>query len=92
MKKVFSVYEAKAKLSEILRLVRERGVTVTVTHHGEPVAEIRPVQRRDAADLEARIGELEERGAVIRASGQGSGLRVLARRAGALERFLSARD
>ena len=92
MKKVYSVYEAKAKFSEILRLVRERGATVTITHHGEPVAEIRPVEPPGTGGLEARIVELEERGAVVRASGSGSGLQVVARRAGALQRFLAERD
>lgn len=92
MKKVYSVYEAKARLSEILRLVRERGATVTVTHHGEPVAEIRPIPAGSAGGLEARIAELEARGAVVAGSGRSNGLRVVARREGALERFLAERD
>ena len=33
----YSIYEAKAKFSEIIRKVRE-GQTVTVSYHGEPVA------------------------------------------------------
>ena len=47
MKRVYSLYEAKAKFSEIVRAVRERGDTITITYHGEPVAEMRPI---DAAD------------------------------------------
>ena len=91
MKKSYSVYEAKAKLSEILRLVRERGATVTVTHHGEPVAEIRPVAGHAMGALEARLRTLRERGAIAEASGART-LRMVTRRPGALERFLAERD
>ena len=38
----YSIYEAKAHFSEIIRQVRE-GETVTVTRRGKPVAEIRPI-------------------------------------------------
>jgi len=90
MKRIYSVYEAKARLSEILRLVRERGETVTISHRGEPIAEIRPIEDR-ATDLAARIRALERRGAVAPASGAG-GLRPVAARPGALARFLAERD
>ena len=90
MKRTYSVYEAKARLSEILRLVRERGETVTISHRGEPVAEIRPIEGR-ATDLAARIRELERRGAVAPATGAG-GLKVVVSRPGALDRFLAERD
>ena len=43
----FSTYDAKARFSEVLRRVRE-GRTVTVTYQGEPVAEIRPLDRSAA--------------------------------------------
>ena len=92
MKNVYSVYEAKARMSEILRLVRERGVTITVSHHGEPVAEIRPVERSGKDALEARTAELERRGAIVRATGGSGGLRPIARRQGARDRFLAERD
>lgn len=92
MKMVYSVYEAKARLSEILRLVRERGATITVTHHGEPVAEIRPVTASKASGLEFRVAELEARGVLTPPQGRGSGFRVLAHREGALQRFLADRD
>jgi len=92
MRKVYSVYEAKARLSEILRLVREKGATITITHRGQPVAEIRPLAANGEGGLEARIAQLEERGAIVGASGGGGGLRAVARRPGALQRFLSERD
>src|SRR4030065_741063 len=47
MRDTYSLYEAKAKLSAIIRRVRE-GRHVLVTVHGEPVAEIRPVARAAA--------------------------------------------
>ena len=33
-----SLYDAKAKLSQIIREVREHGASATLTYHGEPVA------------------------------------------------------
>ena len=41
----YSIYEAKARFSEVIRQVRD-GKTVTVSHRGEPVAEIHPIRRR----------------------------------------------
>ncbi len=44
---MYSTYEAKAKLSELLDEVAS-GKTVLITRHGKPVAEVRPV--REAVD------------------------------------------
>ncbi|MGH7644800.1 MAG: type II toxin-antitoxin system Phd/YefM family antitoxin [Gemmatimonadales bacterium] len=89
MATTYSLYDAKAKLSEILRRVRE-GDTVTITYRGEPVAEMRPI-RRTARTLEERLHELEQRGVLVRARRRGR-LRPIARRPGALARFLRERD
>ena len=94
MPKHFSVYEAKKRLSEILRGVRERRETYVVTYHGEPIAEIRPIDRSaDAADLPARWRELEARGVI---SGgrpmRPDDFQPIADRPGALQRFLEERD
>lgn len=62
--KVYSLYEAKAKLSEIVRRVREHGESVTVTYRGQPAAEIRPVQRSQAERWAARLDTLAARGVV----------------------------
>ena len=87
---VYSLYHAKAKLSEILRRVRE-GDTVTISYHGKPVAEIRPI-RETARTLQDRVRDLEERGIIV-GSGEPRGkLRTLARRPGALKRFLRDRE
>lgn len=91
MADTYSLYEAKAKLSEIIRQVRERGRTATITYRGEPVAEIRPLPR-EGRGLEARLAELEATGELIPSSG-GSvpALRTGERRPGALKRFLEDR-
>lgn len=85
----FSTYEAKAHFSELLRRVRA-GRTVTVTYHGKPIAELRPVAT--ASGTEARVAALRARGVIV-----GSGRRTdvpgpLATRPGALARFLEDRD
>lgn len=88
MGKVYSTYEAKAKFSEILRQVRG-GKTITISYHGEPVAEIRPIEKRQT--LEERWKELEERGVVVPARDPGAPIRPAARVPGALQRFLEER-
>jgi prevent-host-death family protein len=90
MRDTYSLYEAKAKLSAIIRQVRE-GRHVLVTVHGEPVAEIRPVAR-EANDLAARLEQLTERGVLVRGERDERALRVVARKPGALGRFLAERD
>ncbi|MGH7477610.1 MAG: type II toxin-antitoxin system Phd/YefM family antitoxin [Longimicrobiales bacterium] len=92
MPKTYSTYEAKAKFSEILRRVRERGETVTVSYHGEPVAEIRPIPAVRAEGLEARLLRLEQEGALTRSAGRQWPWRPVVRRPGALERFLAERE
>lgn len=88
----YSTYEAKAKLSEILRHVRDREETVIVSYHGKPIAEIRPVTRSDDESLEERLSRLRASG-VIRPPSESVGtLAPVARRSGALRRFLEERD
>ncbi|MEO6331658.1 MAG: type II toxin-antitoxin system prevent-host-death family antitoxin [Gemmatimonadaceae bacterium] len=90
MKHTYSLYDAKAKLSALVRKVRE-GHHVTITLHGEPVAELRPVGK-SAMGLAARLKELEERGVLIPAVDPRAPLKPIARRPGALKRFLDERD
>lgn len=90
-----SLYEAKAKLSALVRRVRE-GRTVIITVHGAPAAELRPIDRGSRQpSLEERLAELEASGALSPAklSPQDphafpAGTRV----PGALARFLEDRD
>jgi prevent-host-death family protein len=90
MRDTYSLYETKAKLSAIIRRVRE-GHRVVVTVHGEPVAEIRPIEAAHGG-LEHRLEELAERGVLVRPAESSSGLRAVVRRPGALARFLADRD
>ena len=91
MAETYSTYEAKAKLSEILRKVA-RGKTVRISHRGQPIAEIRPLRREPAA-LEQRISELREQGVLSSPSPRKAvRLKPVARRSGALRRFLADRN
>ena len=89
MPKTYSTYEAKAKFSEILRKVRG-GESVYVSYRGEEVAEIRPVEKRETQ--EEQLKRLEEEGIVTRRKEPRRPLAPIAKRPGALERFLESRD
>jgi prevent-host-death family protein len=90
MRDTYSLYEAKAKLSAIIRKVRE-GRPVVVTLHGEPVAEIRSISPRSGG-LGARMEQLVERGILARTPPTAGTPRLIAKRPGALKRFLEDRD
>jgi prevent-host-death family protein len=91
----YSLSEAKAKLSALVRQVRE-GRTIVITVHGQPAAELQPVDpsaRRQT--LEERLADLDARGAVVRAKRAPAGARAFPigpRLRGALQRFLKERD
>lgn len=89
MGRTYSVSEAKAKLSEVIRQVRG-GSTVTVSHRGKPVAEIRAIDSPPKSRIEQRLEELERRGALVRSKVPWRPFAV-ARRPGALARFLAER-
>ena len=90
MKDTYSLYEAKAKLSAIVRQVRE-GRRVVITVHGEPAVEMRPVEKT-ADGLAARLATLEEHGVLLRRDPAAVRLEAVAKRPGALARFLAERD
>lgn len=90
MRNTYSLYEAKAKLSAIVRRVRE-GDSVVVTLYGEPVAEIRPIEKRGDG-LTARMEDLADRGVLVRPPVSPESPAMVARKAGALKRFLADRD
>ena len=92
MRDTYSLYEAKAKLSAIIRRVRE-GHSVIVTVHGEPVAEIRPAESAAVDNsVERRMAQWRERGVLQGPADRStSGLKSVAHRAGALARFLADR-
>ena len=87
---IYSTYEAKARFSEVIRQVRE-GRSVTVSYRGEPVAEIRPIEKQTEPTLEQRLRDLERRGALAPARADRQSLKPIARRPGALARFLAER-
>lgn len=91
-RKTISLYDAKARLSEIVRLVRERGDSFAITYHGKAVAEIRPLLEEPTGTLESRIAELEADGAIIRPTRRGAFPRPIRYVPGGLERFLEERD
>ena len=87
----YSTYDAKARFSEVLRRVRE-GRSITVTYQGEPVAEIRPIDR--PGGTRARLEWLRSRGTISGPASPASGrrdLRPVIERPGALARFLAER-
>ena len=90
MADIYSIYDAKARFSELIRTVRE-GRTVLVSYRGEPVAEIRPIQDT-GDDLTRRLNMLEGLGILVRESERADELRLIARKPGALQRFLDERD
>lgn len=89
MNVVYSTYEAKARFSEVLRLVRE-GTTVTVSYRGDPVAEIRPLEKASGT-VEEHFARLEKRGILVPPRGTRKPLKTGAPKPGALARFLADR-
>lgn len=91
MPKTYSTYEAKARLSELLARVR-KGDVVTITHRGEAVAEVSPVTRAETSVVR-RLDELRRKGVVSLSADERKGeLKKLARKPGALRRFLDSRE
>jgi prevent-host-death family protein len=90
MRNTYSLYEAKAKLSAIVRMVRE-GKTVVVTLHGQPVVEMRPIENRGGG-MGGRMEDLADRGVLVRPGAVSERVREVARKPGALNRFLADRD
>jgi len=93
MRDTYSLYEAKARLSALVRRVRD-GARVVITVHGKPAAELRPIEP-EGETIEARLDRLEAQGTLIRPHGTPADLAASPpgpRRAGALKRFLEERD
>ncbi len=90
MAHVYSTYEAKAKFSEILRKVKA-GQRVIISYRGEEVAEIRPLASAPQS-LEASLKQLEAEGVVGQPARRKGHLEPIARRPGALARFLESRE
>jgi prevent-host-death family protein len=95
MPEEYPLYDAKAKLSALVRQVRE-GRSFVITVHGEPVAELRPYEPTPKAQtLAERIEELTALGLITPARlapGETHSLRIGPPRPGVLQRFLDERD
>jgi len=89
----YSLYEAKARLSALVRQVRD-GARVVITVRGRPAAELRPIEPKSET-IEERLGRLEAEGLLVRPKGRPADLAASPpgpRRAGALRRFLDERE
>lgn len=87
MRRVYSIYDVKAKLSQLLRLVKE-GETVIISDRGTPQFEIILYQKSE--NFSDRIKELTMRGMIQPATE--STLQPIANIEGVVERFLQSRD
>ncbi len=94
----YPLYEAKAKLSALVRQVRE-GRSVVITVHGTPVAELRPYEAPSRPQtLAERVAELEAKGLITPPALSEAEIRAQIASfvghnvPGALQRFLDERD
>ena len=86
MPSTYSIYEAKAKLSEIIRIVKTRR-SVVITERAIPVAEVVPYDRGKAETLQERIDRLATLGAILPSKGEFRAAPA-AKIPGAVRRFL----
>ena len=85
----YSIYEAKAHFSDVIRKVRS-GKSIVITHRGERVARI--TRYSEDEELDERLDRLEAENVTTAPRGPIGNLREIASRPGALERFLADRD
>lgn len=86
----YSIYEAKAKLSEIIRIVKKNR-SVVITERGKEVARVVPVEEPQTA--EARIAEFERLGIIQPATADPREvMRPIARRPGTLAQLFADRE
>ena len=81
-RETYSTYEAKARLSELLRKVRTGQ---------EPIAEIRPIDN-SGSRLEGRLSQLASQGVLQRAAQRVAEPAEVISKPGALQRFLQDRE
>ncbi len=76
MAEKIGVRELKNQASSILRHVREEAAEYVITHHGQPVAILRPIRAEDSENLQKQKSlevwrNLLEAGALLSTSGVG---------------------
>lgn len=84
----YSIYEAKAKLSELLRKVK-KGHESIITERGKPIAKVIPFNQPQT--FEERIRDMIHRGVIIPRKSKGP-LPDGVSRPGGLARFLAERE
>jgi prevent-host-death family protein len=96
----YSIYQTKARLSEVLRLVKTRR-EVVITERGKPIAKIVPFAQTDEESLDRRIEYLASTGQLVPAtiapgdaltSPRSRGKRKAQETPGVLQRFLADRN
>jgi prevent-host-death family protein len=89
MQATYSVFEAKTKLSEILRLVK-RGIAVTISQRGQPVAQVIPLNSEKNQTLSTRLEEAQKLSQLKKGLGQWNQIEMVFVE-GATKRFLKNR-
>ncbi len=86
----YSVYEAKAQFSALLKKV-QKNVRIIITHRGKEIAEIIPRTAPDS--FESRIADMQRHGLLEpgKKNPDGISYQVGSSRPGALRRFLDER-
>lgn len=87
MRDTYSIYEAKAKLSQLLRRVKE-GWEVIIAERGTPIAKVVPLQKQSS--FEERLDYLTAIHAILPAKRKEIPKGV--KRLGGLARFLKGRE
>jgi prevent-host-death family protein len=87
-KKTYTTYDAKAKFNELLKRVRA-GDKILISYHGRTVAEVRPIY---GTGVDRALEQLAEQGIVDRPAAPTGRLEPIAKKPGALERFLESRE
>ena len=90
MAQQYSTAGVGAKSSDVIRRVRA-GQRIVIAYRGEKIAEIRPIEGTQAG-LEKSLGRLEDEGILSRGRKPSGDLRPLAKKPGALARFLGSRE
>ena len=90
MERIYSIYEAKTKLSELLRFIKNSGRAI-ITDRGRPVAQVLSLDEKPK-NLKERIKVLEQSGLLSKSSGKISNIQPIKRVRGGLKRFLDERD
>ena len=86
---MYSIYETKSHLSELLRAVKQ-GLDFIITERGTPIAKV-VVYQAEEESFEERYQSLIKQGVIVPARGPVN-IKPIAKRPGALARFLKERE